>query len=49
MLKGDCAIRRELENLIDITNIPSDFGGEGAALGDSKEEHALAAHVKKYL
>uniref|UniRef100_A0AAV1VCZ9 CRAL-TRIO domain-containing protein n=1 Tax=Peronospora matthiolae TaxID=2874970 RepID=A0AAV1VCZ9_9STRA len=49
MLKGGCAIRRELEKLIDVTNIPSDFGGEGAALGDSKEEHALAAHVKEYL
>ncbi|KAG7389936.1 hypothetical protein PHYPSEUDO_009194 [Phytophthora pseudosyringae] len=48
MLKGS-AILRELETLIDLENIPSDFGGEGAALGDSEEEHALAAHVEKYL
>ncbi|KAL4177340.1 hypothetical protein KRP22_002273 [Phytophthora ramorum] len=48
MLKGS-AILKELETLIDSENIPSDFGGEGAALGDSEEEHALAAHVKKYL
>ncbi|KAG6612698.1 SEC14 cytosolic factor [Phytophthora cinnamomi] len=48
MLKGS-AILRELETLIDLENIPADFGGEGAALGDSEEEHALAAHVKKYL
>ncbi|EGZ26143.1 hypothetical protein PHYSODRAFT_479932 [Phytophthora sojae] len=48
MLKGS-AILKELETLIDMENIPSDFGGGGAALGDSEEEHALAAHVKKYL
>ncbi|KAI9999059.1 hypothetical protein PInf_003738 [Phytophthora infestans] len=48
MLKGS-AILKELETLIDPENIPSDFGGEGVALGDSDEEHALAAHVKKYL
>ena len=49
MLKGGSAILRELEKLIDIRNIPSDFGGESAALGDSGEEQALATHVKKYL
>ncbi|CAI5733066.1 unnamed protein product [Hyaloperonospora brassicae] len=49
MLKGGSAILRELEKLIDIRNIPSDFGGESAALGDSMEEQALATHVKKYL
>ncbi|KAF1772849.1 PH domain-like [Phytophthora cactorum] len=43
MLKGS-AILKELETLIDLENIPSDFGGEGVALGDSDEEHALAAH-----
>ncbi|KAG6975957.1 hypothetical protein JG688_00001880 [Phytophthora aleatoria] len=48
MLKGS-AILKELETLIDLENIPSDFGGEGVALGDSDEEHALAAHVRKYL
>jgi hypothetical protein len=48
MLKGS-AILKELETLIDLENIPSDLGGEGSALGDSEEEHALAAHVKKYL
>ncbi|OWZ14787.1 SEC14 cytosolic factor [Phytophthora megakarya] len=48
MLKGS-AILKELETLIDPENIPSDFGGEGVALGDSEEEHALAAHVNKYL
>ncbi|KAL3667457.1 hypothetical protein V7S43_007679 [Phytophthora oleae] len=48
MLKGS-AILKELETLIDLENIPSDFGGEGVALGDSEEEHALAAHVDKYL
>ncbi|CEG41519.1 sec14 cytosolic [Plasmopara halstedii] len=48
MLKGS-AILKELETLIDLENIPSDFGGESVALGDSEEEHALAAHVKKYL
>ncbi|KAE9361763.1 hypothetical protein PF008_g719 [Phytophthora fragariae] len=48
MLKGS-AILKELETLIDLENIPSDFGGGGAALGDSEEEIALAAHVKKYL
>ncbi|KAG7400991.1 hypothetical protein PHYBOEH_003581 [Phytophthora boehmeriae] len=48
MLKGS-AILRELETFIDMESIPSDFGGEGVALGDSSEEHALAAHVNKYL
>ncbi|CAH0493996.1 unnamed protein product [Peronospora farinosa] len=48
MLKGS-GILVELEKLIDRENIPSDFGGEGTALGDSDEEHALAAHVQKYL
>ena len=48
MLKGS-GILLELEKLIDRKNIPSDFGGEGTALGDSDEEHALAAHVRKYL
>lgn len=47
MLKGS-AILNELETLIDLENIPSDFGGEGVALGESVEEHALAAHVRKY-
>ncbi|CAI5718258.1 unnamed protein product [Peronospora effusa] len=48
MLKGS-GILVELEKLIDRENIPSDFGGDGTALGDSDEEHALAAHVQKYL
>ncbi|CAI5738370.1 unnamed protein product [Peronospora destructor] len=48
MLKGS-GILIELEKWIDRENIPSDFGGEGTALGDSDEEHVLAAHVKKYL
>ncbi|RLN48539.1 hypothetical protein BBJ29_003584 [Phytophthora kernoviae] len=48
MLKGS-AILRELETLIDLENIPSDFGGEGVALGDSTEEHTLAAHVNEHL
>ncbi|POM78364.1 SEC14 cytosolic factor [Phytophthora palmivora] len=48
MLKGS-AILKELETLIDSENIPSDFGGDGVALGDSEEERALAVHVNKYL
>ncbi|CAH0516479.1 unnamed protein product [Peronospora belbahrii] len=48
MLKGS-AILKKLETLIDQDNIPFDFGGNGAALGNSKEEHVLAAHVNKYL
>ncbi|KAI9918566.1 hypothetical protein PsorP6_012239 [Peronosclerospora sorghi] len=48
VLKGN-AILKELETLIDPENIPFDFFGKGAALGDSEEEHAWAEHVKKYL
>lgn len=48
MLKGS-AILKELETLIDIDTIPSDYGGQGTPLGDSDEERALAEHVKKYL
>ncbi|RLN14659.1 hypothetical protein BBJ28_00000307 [Nothophytophthora sp. Chile5] len=32
--------------LIDLDQIPSDLGGNGPALGDSVEEHALAAHER---
>lgn len=48
MLKGS-AILRELETLIDLDNIPSDLGGSGPPLGESPEEIALAAHVRKYM
>lgn len=48
MLKGS-AILKELETLIDIDQIPSNFGGQGAPLGASSEEDELRKHVHKYL
>ena len=48
MLKGS-AILRELETLVDIDSIPSNFGGHDVPLGESDEEHALYEHVHKYL
>ncbi|GLE10732.1 hypothetical protein PINS_up022972 [Pythium insidiosum] len=48
MLKGS-AILKELETLIDPEDIPSDLGGRGCPLGESKEENELRAHVAKYL
>ncbi|TMW66213.1 hypothetical protein Poli38472_003978 [Pythium oligandrum] len=48
MLKGS-AILRELETLVDLDNIPSDFGGRGCRLGESQEENELREHVAKFL
>lgn len=49
MLKGRSSILRELKQLIDIDQIPEEYGGHGAPLGLSPEENRLRSHVEKYL
>nr|CCA24767.1 SEC14 cytosolic factor putative [Albugo laibachii Nc14] len=49
MLKGRGSILRELKQLIDIDQIPEEYGGQGAPLGMSAEENTLRSHVNKYL
>ena len=47
MLKGS-AILRELQEHIDLDQIPSTIGGKGVPLGESQEEIELREHVHKY-
>ncbi|OQR98714.1 SEC14 cytosolic factor [Achlya hypogyna] len=42
-------VKEELLKSIDIAELPSDYGGEGPALGESAEEQRLAAYVDQFM
>ncbi|KDO29989.1 hypothetical protein SPRG_05178 [Saprolegnia parasitica CBS 223.65] len=41
-------VKEELLKSIDVAELPSDYGGDGPALGESAEEKALAAYVDQF-